>query len=117
MLPAVPAKLADEIVPPCTASPPIYLGQRLVLMFFQDLCLYQEIEPPVIDALPVEKLVPESVVTATEPPVIDALFVVIVEKVPAAEVAAPITVPSIAPPSKSTTDEVKSAPEIAPPVI
>ena len=76
-----------------------------------------EIEPPVTDALPVEKLVPESVVTATEPPVIDALFVVIVENVPAADVAEPITTSSILPPSKSTTDEVKSAPAIAPPVI
>jgi hypothetical protein len=77
----------------------------------------EDIEPPVILAFAVEKLVPESVNTATEPPVTAALLVVIVENVPAAEVFAPIIVPSIAPPSISTADEVRLAPEIAPPVI
>ena len=76
-----------------------------------------EIEPPVILAFPVEKLVPVSVVTATEPPEICALLVVIVENVPAAEVFVPIVVASISPPSMFTVDEVRLAPEIAPPVI
>ena len=46
-------------------------------------------------------------VTDTLPPVSDTLFDDSVEKVPAADVAPPITTPSIVPPSKSTTDDVE----------
>ena len=76
-----------------------------------------EISPPVIVALPEFRAVAVTVANEAVPPVSVTLFEDKVEKVPAAEVAAPITTPSIAPPSKSTTDEVKFAPEIAPPVI
>lgn len=51
------------------------------------------------------------------PPVKVTLFDASVENVPAADVFAPIITASISPPPKSTTSEVKFAPEIAPPVI
>ena len=102
--------------PPCTASPEIWSLSNVNVTPARSISV-PVIEPPVIATLPLEKLVPASVVTDTEPPVIAALFVVIVENVPAADVLAPMIVSSMLPPSKSTTDEVRFAPVIAPPEI
>ena len=75
-----------------------------------------EIAPPVIVALPEFRLVAVAVVNDAVPPVMAALAVVIVENVPAADVLAPIAVPSIAPPFTSMASNVLVPVEVTLPV-